>query len=104
MGKWLKLELQARNWSMSELARRSKLSHATVSNIVNGKRGISDLSLRSIAKALNMPPEQIYRIGGILPKARDASEEEEELLFLYNQLNDKDRQTILDMMNFLLSK
>lgn len=67
-GKWLLTELENRNWSQSDLSKRSGLSRGTISNLINGTRGVGADSLLTIAKALNLPPEQIFEAANILPK------------------------------------
>lgn len=64
---WLLRVLEERGISQSELARRAGLSRAAISDIVSGRRGIGKNAATSIARALKLPPEEVFRAAGILP-------------------------------------
>ena len=67
---WLLERLKENGWSQADLARRSGLTRGAISNYVNG-RVPDEISLRKIAKAFNMPPENVFRIAGVLPQSVD---------------------------------
>lgn len=67
-------ELQRRGWSIRELARRARLSHGTVSNLLAGKSEPTPDTLTAIARALGEPPEKLFRMAGLLRRARDDDE------------------------------
>lgn len=92
---WLQSELEKRNWSQSELARRSGLSHGTVSNILSGTKGVGEASLNAIAKALHVPSEVLFRKAGLLPEVPEKDEQIEELLYLYNLMPDQYKSDLL---------
>lgn len=90
---YIKAELERKGWSQARLAKASKLDSAVISNIVNEKRGMGWESARAIADALNIPPETMFRKAGLLPPVPTKTEQSEQLLYLFNQLpqNEKDR-------------
>lgn len=75
LSNWLQTELHSRNWTQSELARVSGLHRAIISKIVLQGSDPTPETLEAIAKALKLPPEQVYRVAGILPQAPDIAEE-----------------------------
>jgi transcriptional regulator with XRE-family HTH domain len=101
---FIKAEIERKGWSQARLAKAAKLDSAVISNIINEKRGIGWESARAIADALNIPAETMFRKAGLLPPAPAKTEQHEKLLYMFEHLNAKDRQTILDMMEFFLDK
>ena len=100
----LQERMDEKGMNAADLARKSGISAPQIARLLSGQRGTSELSLRAISEALCIPPEIAFRVAGFLPPASKDTEQQETLLYLFGQLTDKDRQTILDMMNFLLSK
>jgi transcriptional regulator with XRE-family HTH domain len=92
---WLVGEIQDRDWSMSELARRCNVSHVMISRIVSGERNPSSGLCRSIAQAFGIPPEHVFRRAGLLPSKSQRAEEEEELLHYFDQLSPRDKTRLL---------
>ena len=88
----------------AEIRRRTGLSESHMSKVLKGERGLGEDAIRKIAKAVNVPPEIFFRQVGLLPPVSERTEKHQKLLHLFDLLDDKDQQTILDMMNFLLSK
>lgn len=102
IGIYLLDQLEKRGWSQNELARRSGLTSGTISNTINGVYGADQSTLISIANALKVSKEEIFRAAGILPPVSTQTEEIERLNFLFNQLDDTDKTTIIQMMEFFL--
>lgn len=55
---FLKVERQRRGWSQAELARRARMSAATVSQIESGRMRPYDSQLRKLRRALGLPRGQ----------------------------------------------
>lgn len=70
---WLKQELNERNWQPSDLAKRAGVPTKLLLSLLNSNRrpGV-EVSL-VIAKALDVPPEDVFRLIGILPPASDST-------------------------------
>lgn len=94
-GQWLLDELEKREMSQSDLARRSGLSQGTISNMISSTRGVGPDSLRAIAKALRLPIEQVYRAANLLPPPPDVDEEMEQILNEFDNLSKQDQQEVL---------
>jgi transcriptional regulator with XRE-family HTH domain len=65
---WLQAELKRQGMSQADLARESGLSTAAISRIMGGSRGVGAEACNAIAKALNLPPETVFRRAGLLPE------------------------------------
>ena len=84
---WTNKVLQKNGWSQAELARRAGLSKATISDISSGKiKPGYEVCIR-LAKALLLPPQEVLRLAGLLPKIDLDQEEYEKLVFVYDNLS-----------------
>jgi transcriptional regulator with XRE-family HTH domain len=92
---WLAKQLQDRRLSMRELARRSKITHSTISDVMAGKRQPTSDFCKAIAKALDVPQVEIEILAGILPKQPGWTPELEEWNAVFEQLSDDDRAELL---------
>ncbi|MFQ5613980.1 MAG: helix-turn-helix domain-containing protein [Anaerolineae bacterium] len=95
---WLTKEIEKRGWSNSELARRANLVPSTISMVLNGDKRPGLDFCNGVARALNHPPEAIFRLAGLLPPDPDMDPEEKEALHLFRQLGDAERKRILQAM------
>lgn len=68
---WLVVTLEEKGWSQADLARQAEVSPAAISDIISGRRNVGKNTAKAIAKALKLPPEQVFREAGILPKGKD---------------------------------
>ncbi|HEY85822.1 MAG TPA: helix-turn-helix transcriptional regulator [Chloroflexi bacterium] len=95
---WLEGELKKQDWKPADLAHRSGVSRASVSNVLNDMRNPGPDFCNAIARALRIPPEKVFRAAGLLP-ALSGSEDDikiGELLDIVKQLNQAERQDVLD--------
>jgi transcriptional regulator with XRE-family HTH domain len=91
-GDWLLKELKKRELSQSDLSKISGLSRGTLSNLINGTRGIGPDSLLAIAKALKLPPAQVFEAAGILPTKGDTDPWVEKMSHILEMLNPQNRE------------
>jgi transcriptional regulator with XRE-family HTH domain len=61
-GKWLDSELKKRDWSKSDLSRKSGVSPSQISRLIKGERGVRDETLYALALALKVAPEKVFLI------------------------------------------
>jgi transcriptional regulator with XRE-family HTH domain len=102
---WLQNEMNERGWNNSELARRAGVSRGAIGNVLRGDRGVGKDIGRGIAKALNLPPEEIYRMVDILPPSRNPENDEaDELAHKISLLPQEDQQILITLIEALLSK
>lgn len=99
---WLRGELEKRQWDQAELVRRSRLDSSQVSRFLSGERKAGAAASMKLARALHLPPEEVFRQAGLLPKTRMVSPEADELLFLFNELTPSDQARLLAIARTLL--
>ena len=66
-GIWIVEQMEARGWRTGELARAMGANKVVVSRIIHGGRGIGMKTARAMAKAFDMPMQEIFQHSGILP-------------------------------------
>jgi len=98
---WLIDELRLREMSQADLARKSNLTTGGVSNLINQVRKPNPETCIAIARALNIPPETVFRKAGILQTDKEKDELTEEAEFLLKQLPDFQRRQAIDFIRFL---
>lgn len=64
---WLKTQMKNNGMSQSQLARSAGVTRAAINGIITGARGPGTDLCNGIAKALRLPPEEVYRAAGLLP-------------------------------------
>lgn len=104
VGEWLAEEIQRAGISQADVARKSGVSPAHITKVLKGERGLGENSLRAIAEALKIPPEQAFRDVGFLPPVPAKTEQSEQLLYLFNQLDPDKKQDLLGYAEFLMLK
>lgn len=101
---WLDENLEDKGWSGSELSRRSGISQSAISLVLSGRRQAGIEFCDGIAKAFKLPPDQVYRIAGILPLKPNNDETVSEIVHIYHLLNDNNQDDLLDYAKNRLSK
>ncbi|WP_322792910.1 helix-turn-helix transcriptional regulator [Bellilinea sp.] len=82
---WLLNEINKRGWSQAELARRAGIPRQIISNYINRQREKPDSDvLVSISRALNLPPETVFRAAGLLPPVSPDTEYQEQFTTFRN--------------------
>jgi transcriptional regulator with XRE-family HTH domain len=92
---WLELRLEEQGISQAELARRAGVTRAAINSILTGARGPGVELCKGIARALKLPPEQVYRAAGLLPAAVKIDEDIEQILHEVEKLPKADKEEIL---------
>ena len=83
---WLENALVIHNLTASELARRAGVDKGVISRLINKERAPSPETLSSIAAALKLPPEILFRAAGLLPPEPETDAPEEFVFWLQNEL------------------
>jgi transcriptional regulator with XRE-family HTH domain len=102
---WLKKEIQIRGWRQADLARAARIDSSVFSRILNLEREPSPETCRAIARALNLPPETVFRRAGLLPAKPNEPVDEpsvREMVHLYSQLNNRDQEEVLTVVRALV--
>ncbi len=99
---WLQGAIREREWSISELARRSGVSQSHLSNIISGNRKASAATLTALARALDVPAELVFAKAGLLPPPKGAPDElEKEWRHIFGQAaTDKERRELITRAKF----
>ena len=93
-----------RDWSQAELSRRASVSRSTISKVISGERGPGADFCQSIARAFNMPEEEVFRIAGLLSPETDIDPVLEELNYKLANLPPELQQEALGYLNYLIEK
>jgi len=99
---WLKSELKKRGWSSRELAGRAGLSSGSIAHVLRGERGAGFDVCSGIARALELPPEEIYRLAGLLPRLEAGTEADptiQAVLDRLKYLTPEERQEALNLVD-----
>lgn len=80
-------ELNARGWTANELGRRAKISSGGISLVLTEQRNPGADFCVKVAHALNVQPEFVLRLAGILPPVSEPVQNESEMLTVYRQLD-----------------
>ena len=99
---WLNEELQKRDWSQRELARRSGLSSSSVHHVFQGRRDPGTKFCKAIAKALHIPVEDVYREANLLPPEIGDAKEDMTLKEVWNILQTMDADQLREARRYLL--
>ncbi len=97
---WLLLELENREWSQSDLARRAGVSKAAISDVLSGRRNVGHDLATSIAKGLNIKPDIVFRAAGLLPPTKKVSEEIEQIVHELEGMSREEQQEFLSYIRW----
>ena len=101
---WLREEMDNRGMKQADLSRLSKLTTATVSNLLNERRNPGEEACSAIARALKLPEETVFRAAGLLQPAPASDPLTEEILHLARKLPPEDIQDLIDLARSKLSR
>lgn len=93
---WLQGRIDEKGWSKSELARRAGISPTAVSDMLSGRRSVGTSNATAIAKAFNIPTDEVLRAAGILPPKPTKTELIERILNLVEGLPSDEKQDVMD--------
>ncbi len=97
---WLLNQLNSRGWTQAELARRAGVSRTAISDVISDKHSAGFELCLAISRALNLPPETVFRAAGLLPPVDEDTQYQEEFFHLLSQLSPQERQEILELLRF----
>ena len=83
---WLRNRVRHEGWSYNGLARRAWLSSGGISIVMTQRQNPGVEFCLGVARALNEPPEKIFRLAGLLPRRSDPDEKLDEILFYFDQM------------------
>jgi len=93
-GLWLQQVREARGLTQSDLARMANLNRAVINKIENNASFPTPETLNSIATALKLPTETVFRAAGLLPPKPEIDQKIEDLNHLMRELPPGDLEEI----------
>lgn len=97
---WLVDELRKRGMTQADLARASGISRGGISNLINQVRNPDAETCLAISRALNLPPETVFRAAGLLPPVSPAIALSEEVMYLLQKLPVEEQERFLALLRF----
>lgn len=94
-GNWIVREIGERNMSQADLARLAGVTRTAISDVVNGRRNPGSDLAQGIAKAFSIPPEEVFRIAGLLPPKPGLDDEVERIVHEVSSMSDQDKAEVL---------
>jgi len=101
-GNWLENKLKNVGMSQAELSREVKCSRSTINGLIKGGAQPGNKLCKAIARALRIPPEEVFIAAGLLPN-RNMSQQDH-INHLLSLLSNEDRQDIIDYINMKIDQ
>jgi transcriptional regulator with XRE-family HTH domain len=98
---WLEEEMRQRKLSQAELARRGEISRSAINKLLNRqqkKPGI--VMLEAIARGLDMPPSEIFRISGFGGQVTEKESLKDELDYLTQSMSESELIEIIKYVRY----
>jgi transcriptional regulator with XRE-family HTH domain len=95
---WLTSQLKERKMSPAELSRLIKKDQSVISRILSGERSPANETLDAIAKALKLPPTQVFEAAGILPPKAGEDPWVEQMDLKLRSIKDPNKREIAEKM------
>jgi len=102
--RWFNEERGRRNLSLRSIARLAGISHNAISQRESASLPPTYDLCRAIAKAFNMPLEDVLRQAGLLPPKYDENPSARELLWRFMQLSEEEQEFIILTAEALLER
>jgi transcriptional regulator with XRE-family HTH domain len=100
-GTWLSAKLIELDMKPADITRAAGIDSGVLSNIINNKRlNPSVETCKLLAKAMNIPLEEVYRAADILPENKAVDPITEAVLTLMGTLDAKERKEVLEYARF----
>lgn len=103
-GLWLQQVREARGLTQSDLARMANLNRAVINKIENNASSPTPETLNSIASALKLPTETVFREAGLLPPKPEIDQKIEDLSHLMRELPKDDLEEIEFIIRMKLNR
>lgn len=95
--------MKDRNLGLRAAASLLDVSHPTLGKVLNGEEASFEFCVKA-SGFLKIPPDQVFRLAGLLPPVPAKTEQSEQLLYLFNQLDPDKKQELINFANYLLLK
>ena len=88
--------MKMRSWSISDLARYAGVARGSIGNILREERAPGSELCGALARALKIPPDVVYRHAGLLPPKPDMDEKSQEIIHLYQMMDEVNQNELLE--------
>ena len=99
---WLTGEMERRGLGVREFARMAKVSPGSISRVINEVRGAGPGFCTAIARALQLPAEEVFRRAGLLPRLEVGAKTDVTIQAVVDRLKyltAEERQEVLELTN-----
>jgi transcriptional regulator with XRE-family HTH domain len=97
---WLTEKLNENRMSMRELARKSGISHSTISQVINGAQPPTYEFCIAIAKGLGLAQDEVLTLAGKLPKPPEWTPDLQEWTYM-GDVSHLDHEALRDAYEYL---
>lgn len=101
---WVLDQLNERGWRSVDLAQKAGISEGAVSNVLNGYRRPGPDVCRSIAHALRVAEEEVFRRAGLLSPKPELSDQAEELRAIIGLLKEENVAYVAEIARWRLNQ
>jgi transcriptional regulator with XRE-family HTH domain len=102
-GNWLEAELKEREMTQADLARSAGVTRGAINGVITGARGPGIDLCQAIARAFQIPPEEVFRQAGFLPFKSETNEMIERATYLIeNYKHPETKERALDYLEHLM--
>jgi transcriptional regulator with XRE-family HTH domain len=102
---WLLEQMNQREWTQSDLSKKSGLTRQSVSDYVNRRRTNPEpAALVAIANALGISPITVFRKAGLLPSSTESDSDFDDWKHLLNQLPPDEREEMRGIVQLKIEK
>lgn len=101
---FLLLEMRSKSITPADITKRTGLSASQVSKVLNRESPAGAKAIECFAQALSLPIDVLYQHAGILPKPLRHDEKRQELVHLYEMMNDDNKEDQIAYARMKLEK
>jgi len=95
--------MKAKNLGLRAAASLLDVSHPTLGKVLNGEEASFEFCVKA-SGFLKLPPNQVFRLAGLLPPVPAKTEQSDRLLYMFEQMNEEQKADLLLYARFLLQK
>lgn len=99
-GDWLQGVLNERKMKPADLANMAHLGSGTLSDIISGRRNVGTEVATSIADALDLPQEEVFRAAGILRPKKAKSQRIDQIVHILEGMTEDEQQEYLSYIRW----
>ena len=103
-GDWLQAALDERAMKPADLTRKAGLGSGTLSDIFSGRRKVGPELATSIADALEVPQEEVFRAAGILRPRKNKSAKIDQIVHVLEGMSDEEQLEYLSYIRWMHNK